>query len=295
MSVLIELVGAIALLLWGLRMVRTGMMRAYGSHLKRLARQNEGRLIPMLGSGFLFAILIQSSTATAIIVASFAGQNILSISSALIVILGADIGTAVAVILASQKITILSPILLAIGIFGFLSTEKNRLRNLFRAIAGLGLILLALSMVNYIGTGLANLQEFNTVMQVFVSQPFLMLLFGVVLTYLAHSSLAIVLLVVGFVHSGLLLTDAGLFLVLGANVGSGLLPVIANWKAKRNAKIPVKANFLIRVLGVAAVFPFVSLYYASIFSSFPEYRCRNYRISFIAAHHKVSHKFRICR
>jgi len=271
MSVLIELVGAIALLLWGLRMARTGMMRAYGSHLKRLARQNEGRLIPMLGSGFLFAILIQSSTATAIIVASFAGQNILSINSALIVILGADIGTAVAVILASQKITILSPILLAIGIFGFLSTEKNRLRNLFRAIAGLGLILLALSMVNYIGTGLANLQEFNTVMQVFVSQPFLMLLFGVVLTYLAHSSLAIVLLVVGFVHSGLLLTDAGLFLVLGANVGSGLLPVIANWKAKRNAKIPVKANFLIRVLGVAAVFPFVSPLLAVLADSLPAY------------------------
>ncbi len=271
MSVLIELVGAIALLLWGLRMVRTGMMRAYGSHLKLLARQNEGRLIPMLGSGFLFAILIQSSTATAIIVASFAGQNILSISSALIVILGADIGTAVAVILASQKITVLSPILLAIGIFGFLSTEKNKLRNLFRAIAGLGLILLALSMVNYIGTGLANLQEFNTVMQVFVSQPFLMLLFGVVLTYLAHSSLAIVLLVVGFVQSGLLLTDAGLFLVLGANVGSGLLPVIANWKAKRNAKIPVKANFLIRVLGVAAVFPFVSPLLAVLADSLPAY------------------------
>lgn len=271
MSVLIELVGAIALLLWGLRMVRTGMMRAYGSHLKRLARQNEGRLIPMLGSGFLFAILIQSSTATAIIVASFAGQNILSISSALVVILGADVGTAVAVILASQKITVLSPIFLAIGIFGFLSIEKNRLRNLFRAIAGLGLILLALSMVNYIGTGLTNLQQFNTVMQVFISQPFLMLLFGVILTYLAHSSLAIVLLVVGFVQSGVLLTDAGLFLVLGANVGSGLLPVIANWKAKRNAKIPVKANFLIRVLGVAAVFPFIVPSLAVLSNSLPAY------------------------
>ena len=271
MSVLIELVGAIALLLWGLRMVRTGMMRAYGSQLKRLARQNEGRLIPMLGSGFLFAILIQSSTATAIIVASFAGQNILSISSALVVILGADVGTAVAVILASQKITVLSPILLAIGIFGFLSLEKNRLQNLFRAIAGLGLILLALSMVNYIGTGLANLQQFNTVMQVFISQPFLMLLFGVILTYLAHSSLAIVLLVVGFVQSGVLLTDAGLFLVLGANVGSGLLPVIANWKAKRNAKIPVKANFIIRVLGVAAVFPFIGPSLAVLDNGLPAY------------------------
>ena len=80
MSILIELLGAIALLLWGLRMVRTGMMRAYGAQLKRLARKNEGRIILMLGSGFLFAILIQSSTATAIIAASFAGQNILTIA-----------------------------------------------------------------------------------------------------------------------------------------------------------------------------------------------------------------------
>ena len=98
-----------------------------------------------------------------------------------------------------------------------------------------------------------------------------MLLFGVVLTYLAHSSLAIVLLVVGFVQSGLLLTDAGLFLVLGANVGSGLLPVIANWKAKRNAKIPVKANFLIRVLGVAAVFPFVGPLLSVLVNGLPAY------------------------
>ena len=129
MSVLIELLGAIALLLWGLRMVRTGMMRAYGSQLKQLAKRNEGRIVPMLSSGFLFAILIQSSTATAIIAASFAGQNILSTGSAFIVILGADIGTAVAVVIASQKITILSPVLLSIGIFGFLSTEQNKARN----------------------------------------------------------------------------------------------------------------------------------------------------------------------
>jgi len=257
MSVLIELLGAIALLLWGLRMVRTGMMRAYGSQLKRLARQNEGRIIPMLTSGFLFAILIQSSTATAIIAASFAGQNILGVSSAFIVILGADIGTAVAVVIASQKITLVSPVLLSIGIFGFLSTEKTKVRNLFRVISGLGLILLALSMVNRVGTSLANLDEFNTILLIFISQPILMLLFGVILTYLAHSSLAIVLLAVGFVQSGLLPIDAGLFLVLGANIGSGLLPVITNWKATYNARIPVIANLLVRSFGVASLFPFV--------------------------------------
>ena len=257
MTVLIELLGAVALLLWGLRMVRTGMMRAYGSKLKRLARQAEGRTIPMLVSGFLFAILVQSSTATAVITASFAGQNVLSTSSAFIAILGADIGTAVAVLIASQKITIVSPIFLAIGVFGFLSTENNKPRNIFRAVSGLGLILLALSMVSQIGIGLADLDGFNTIMQVFVDQPFLLLLFGIVLTYLAHSSLAIVLLTIGFVQSGILEIEAALYLVLGANIGSGLLPVITNLKAPLNARIPVTANLFVRSLGVAALFPFI--------------------------------------
>ena len=256
MSVLIELLGAIALLLWGLRMVRTGMMRAYGTQLRRLAKKNEGRVVSMLGSGFLFAILIQSSTATAIIAASFAGQNILSISSAFFVILGADIGTAVAVVIASQKITIVSPVLLSIGVFGFLSTDKTKPRNLFRSLSGLGLILLALWMVNRVGSGLAGLQEFNIILQIFVNQPILMLLFGIILTYLAHSSLAIVLLAVGFVDSGILPTEAGLFLVLGANIGSGLLPVITSWKAPFNARIPLTANLLVRSLGVVILFPF---------------------------------------
>ncbi len=259
MPVLIELLGAVALLLWGLRMMRTGMMRAYGARLKRLARRAEGKTLPMLVSGFLFAILVQSSTATAVITASFAGQKVLSIGSAFVAILGADIGTAVAVLIASQKITFLSPMLVAIGVFGFLSTEKSKPRNLFRAVSGLGLILLALSMVGRAGSGLADHDGFNTVMQVFVGQPLLLLLFGVVLTYLAYSSLAVVLLTVGFVQSGVLEVDAGLYLVLGANIGSGLLPVIANWKASFNARVPVTANLLVRSFGVAALFPFAGL------------------------------------
>ena len=257
MSVLIELLGAIALLLWGLRMVRTGVMRAYGSRLKRLARQSEGRAFSMFITGLLFAIFVQSSTATAIIVSSFAGQNILSTGSAFIAILGADVGTAIAVLIASQKITIISPALIAVGVFGFLSTEKSKARSVFRVISGLGLILLALSLIGRVGAGLAQMDDFNTVLQVFVTQSILMLLFGVVLTYLAHSSLAIVLLAVGFVQSGLLNIEAGLFLVLGANIGSGLLPVITNWNAHLNARIPVTANLLIRLLGVVALFPFV--------------------------------------
>lgn len=258
MALVAELVGSIALLLWGLRLVRTGVMRAYGSTLKQLARNAEGRFLLAFSSGMFVAILLQSSTATALIVSSFSGQGFLSVTNAFIAILGADVGTAIAVFVASQKITWISPVFISIGVFGFLSTDNSKKRSLFRAVLGLGLILLALSIISKTATGLSRVEDFNVVMGVFVTKPFLMLALAVVLTYLAHSSLAIVLLGVGFVQSGFLSLDAGLFLVLGANIGTGLLPVVTSWGGVRDARIPVTANLMARILGVALIFPFVT-------------------------------------
>ncbi|MEE9374972.1 MAG: Na/Pi cotransporter family protein [Rhizobiaceae bacterium] len=257
MTIFFELLGAVALLLWGLRMVRTGVMRAYGPSLKKLARQAEGRVIPAFLSGLFVAVLLQSSAATAMIAATFSAQGIIGTMTAFLTILGADIGTALAVLVASQKITVISPALITIGVFGFLSTERSKFRAISRAILGLGLILLALSLISQTASSLTKLEGFVSVVSVFASQPFLMLLFGVVLSYLAHSSLAIVLLTTGFVATGFLNLEAGLYLILGANIGSGLLPVISNWNSKRGARQPVTANLLVRTLGVVLVYPFV--------------------------------------
>ena len=131
MSLLIELLGSIALLLWGLRMVRTGVMRSYGNNLKRLARRSEGRVIPALTSGLVVAALLQSSTATVLIAASFSGQGLISIGTAFITMLGADVGTSVAVLIASQKFTTVAPFLLALGVFGFIGSKINKWQNVF--------------------------------------------------------------------------------------------------------------------------------------------------------------------
>ena len=104
MNLLIEILGSIALLLWGLRMVRTGVMRSYGTNLKRIARRSERRVIPALTSGLVVAALLQSSTATILIAASFAGQSLISISSAFVTMLGADIGTEVVYVLNPIKL-----------------------------------------------------------------------------------------------------------------------------------------------------------------------------------------------
>ena len=259
MELLLQLLGSIALLLWGLRMVRTGVMRAYGTQLKQLAQKAEGRILPSFLSGLFIAALLQSSTATALIAATFSGQGVISVGAAFITILGADVGTAVAVVLASQKFTTLAPLLLFVGIFGFLSFSRSKPKNIFRAIAGLGMILLALSMISGTAKHLATFPDFITVIKVLETQPAFLLFFALALTYLAHSSLAVVLLSIGFLTAGLVGVEGALVLVLGANLGSGLLPVISNMSARRNAKIPVIANLLMRGAAVLVVLPFVGV------------------------------------
>ena len=141
MTLLIELLGSIALLLWGLRMVRTGVMRSYGTNIKRFARRSEGKIIPAFLSGLIVAALLQSSTAAVLISASFAGQSLIGVGTAFITMLGADIGTSVAVLIASQKFTTLSAIsCLQLVFLVLLPLRKTNAKMFFRAISGLGLI-----------------------------------------------------------------------------------------------------------------------------------------------------------
>jgi len=260
MTLLIELLGSIALLLWGLRMVRTGVMRSYGTNIKRFARRSEGKIIPAFLSGLIVAALLQSSTAAVLISASFAGQSLIGVGTAFITMLGADIGTSVAVLIASQKFTTLAPFLLAVGIFGFIASKENKRQNVFRAISGLGLILFALILISSTAGGLAELREFKSLLEVFNNQPVFFLLLALVLTYLSYSSLAIVLLSVSFLATGVIGLNEGLYLVLGANLGSGMLPLISSWNSSELEKNPIIANLLVRSLCIILFYPFVSAF-----------------------------------
>lgn len=256
MTLFIEFLGSVALLLWALRMVRTGVMRSYGSVLKRWARGAEGRILTPFLSGLVVAAALQSSTATAMIAASFSAQNVVAIGTAFIIMLGADVGTAIAVLVASQKITFISPIFLVIGVVGFLSTEGGKGRGISRAFIGLGLILLSLSMIGANAKVLTSNTEFMDILAILSSHSILLIIIGIVITYVVHSSLAIVLLTVGLVISGTFSIEVGIYLVLGANIGSGLLPVFANWSSSKAARIPVVANLIIRTLGVVVTYLF---------------------------------------
>ncbi|MEO1945411.1 MAG: PhoU domain-containing protein, partial [Candidatus Thioglobus sp.] len=131
-------------------------------------------------------------------------------------------------------------------------------QNVFRAISGLGLILFALSLIATTAGGLSELKQFTALLRIFENQPVFFVLLALIMTYLSYSSLAIVLLSVSFLATGVIGLNEGLYLVLGANLGSGLLPLISNWKASVLELTPVIANMIVRVICIAAFYPFVN-------------------------------------
>ncbi|WP_299727113.1 Na/Pi cotransporter family protein [uncultured Tateyamaria sp.] len=254
MIALTELLGAIALLLFGLRQVRNGMMRAYGTELKIMSRRTEGRVGPAFVAGLIAAVLLQSSTATAMITAGFASQGVMSTATAFVTILGADVGTAIAAALASQKLTFMAPFLLACGYFGGQLAQQPRAVGVTKAIVGLGLVLLGLGLIGAVSARMGAQPDFVVVLNVSTQYPLLIAVLGATTAMAAHSSLAVVLLTAGFIAAGLITAEHGIYLMLGANAGGAALPVIANFRAVRDAKLPVVANLILRLAGIAVVF-----------------------------------------
>jgi phosphate:Na+ symporter len=144
---LLNLLGAAALLLWGLRMVRTGVLRAYGGELRRRLGHSMGNRFSALLGGLGITLLLQSSTATAMMAASFASRGLVSAAAALAIMLGADIGTSLVAQVYSFQIPALSPLLILVGVALFMTSQATRRRDLGRAVIGLGLVLLALQMI----------------------------------------------------------------------------------------------------------------------------------------------------
>jgi len=258
-TVLIHLVGGVALLLWGLRMVRTGVMRAFGGDLRAAIGAALGNRFLAFGCGLGVTALLQSSTATALMTASFAARGFVGTAMALAVMLGADVGTSLIAQLVSFNLTILSPILATVGVALFSSTLATRWRDLGRACVGLGVLLLALKLIVAATHPLRDSAVVHEVLASLADERVLVVLIAACLTWLVHSSLAMVLLSVSLADTGLLPVPLALTVVLGANLGGALPAMIATWSAEAGARRVTIGNAVFRALGVIALLPLVGL------------------------------------
>ena len=247
---LLELAGATILLLFAVRMVRTGIERAFGASFRRLMTGSRARMRASL-AGLALAAIMQSSVAVAMLVAGFVGAGTLSFQIGLPAMLGADLGSALVIQFLSMEISWLAPLLLVGGGVTFLKSRSAIPKQIGRAVLGVALILIALELMRATVMPIRD-SAFLPQISALLEGDFLMaFLVGAALTFVMHSSVAAVLMFVTLVAIGALPLMVGISLMLGANLGSSLLPV---WMTRamppRARHVPV-INAILR--GSAAV------------------------------------------
>lgn len=257
MLTLLNLLSAVALLVWGTHIVRTGIMRVYGADLRRvLSRSVEKKPMAFL-AGIGVTALVQSSNATTLLVTSFVAQNLVSLTPALVVVLGADVGTAIMARVLTFDLSWLSPLFIFFGVVFFLSRKQTRAGQMGRAAIGLGLILLALQLIVTAARPITQAAGVQVLFSTLTGDTLLDALIGAVFAIVSYSSLAAVLITATLTAAGVISFKVALCLVIGANLGSGLLAMINASGSNAAGKRVALGSLLFKLIGSIAVLPFV--------------------------------------
>ncbi len=254
--VVLDLMGGVALLLWGLHMVQSGILRAFGADLRRFLSHAFGSRLVAFWAGLGLTALLQSSTATGLMTASFAAEGVVGLVSALAIMLGANVGTTLIVQILSFNVVAAAPVLFVLGLVAFRSGARTWLKDMGRVAIGLGLMLLALHILLDTLAPAENAPSVRALLNAMTGDPVLCVVIAAALTWAAHSSVATVLLFMSLAYAQFIAPATALALVLGANLGSAINPVIEGGRRGDPAsyRLPL-GNLINRLIGVALVLP----------------------------------------
>ena len=259
-TLLVTALGGITLLLWGCRMVRTAVIRAFGTELQHFIGGWANNRLLAVFSGIGVGTVLQSSTATALLVSAFAGQGAILTAAALAIMLGADLGAAIAASIFTSGVSAGWPLIAFAGylIHATYDGRSVRLKNIGRLMIGLGIVFLGLKTIGLTAGDIANSPIISQIIEATSREPVLAVLVGTLMTWVAYSSIVIVLLAVTLAASGGIGAEHLYPLLLGVNIGAALpalsatlgeLPVVR--------RIPL-GNLIFRLLGAAVMFPFLA-------------------------------------
>ncbi|MEZ5780698.1 MAG: Na/Pi cotransporter family protein [Rhizobiaceae bacterium] len=247
--ILLHLAGATMLLLYAVHMVRTGMERAHGTALRRVLGGAKRGQVKAAGGGAAIAIMLQSSTAVAMLACGFAASGVLALPVGLSLLLGADLGSAIVVRILSFDLAWLVPVCLFAGGVMFLKLPGHKTRETGRMVLGIGFVLLSLKLIGEATHPLRESAMLPGISGYLADDYFTAFLIGAGFTWLVHSSVAAILMVAAFAGQGLLPLEAGVPLVLGANLGGGLIAFwLSRGMTRAAQRIPL-GNLLFRATG----------------------------------------------
>ena len=248
---LINIAGAAALLIWAVRLVRTGVERAFSTQLRRWMRRSADNRFLAAMSGLSAAVLLQSSTAVAVLATGFIAKNGLAAGAGLAILLGADVGSAIVSQLLLLRPTFLAPLLILAGVALFLRSERSELKQTGRILVGLALIFVSLDMIGEASRPIADSEGARWVLAYLDRDLLTAFVVGAVLAWLFHSSVAAVLLFVTLAAQSVLPVSAAAALVLGANLGGACIAYGLTLAAPMTARRVVMANLALRGGGAA--------------------------------------------
>ncbi|HJR49474.1 MAG TPA: Na/Pi cotransporter family protein, partial [Gemmatimonadales bacterium] len=255
---LLALFGGLALLLYGMQLIGEGLQRVAGGHLRHLLTSMTRTRLAAVASGALVTAIIQSSSATTLMLIGFVSAGLVTFRQSLGVILGADIGTTFTVQLLAFKIQELSLLLVGIGFAMAFFARRGLVKNLGQVILGFGFIFLGMKVMTDGLAPLATNELTRQVLMALAENQFLGVLVGAALSAGMASSAATIGLTLSLGHEGLLPLAAAIPLVLGANIGTCATALAASLRSSSDARRVAVAHIAFKVLGVALVFPFIS-------------------------------------
>ena len=255
MLTLLNLLSAVTLLIWGTHIVRTGILRVYGSNLRHVISQNVSRRPLAFVAGILVTATVQSSNATAMLVTSFVGQGLMALTPALATMLGADVGTALMARVLTLDLSWLSPLLIFLGVIFFLSRKQTRVGQLGRVGIGLGLIILALQLIVEAAVPITQAQGVKVVFASLTGDILLDALVGALFAMISYSSLAAVLLTATLASAGVISLPVAIGLVIGANIGSGVLAFLSTSMQNAAGRQVALGSLLYKLIGLLLIIP----------------------------------------
>ncbi len=254
---LLDLLSAVALLVWGTHIVRTGILRVYGSNLRKILSRSVEKRPLAFAAGIGVTALVQSSNATALLATSFVATGLMALAPALAIMLGADVGTALMARVLTLDLSWLSPLLIFFGVIFFLGRQKSRLGQLGRVFIGLGLIILALQLIVAAAEPMTQAKGVKVLFSSLTGDVMLDALTGALFAMISYSSLAAVLLTATLAASKVISLKVALCLVVGANLGSGILAMISASSQNAAGRRVALGSLLFKVAGCALVLPLV--------------------------------------
>ncbi|MDG1579492.1 Na/Pi cotransporter family protein [Pseudomonas sp. GOM6] len=255
MLTLLNLLSAIALLVWGTHIVRTGILRVYGSQLRRILSHSVRKRPQAFAAGIGVTALVQSSNATALLVTSFVAQGLMALPPALAIMLGADVGTALMARVLTFDLSWLSPLLIFAGVILFLSRKQTRAGQIGRVAIGLGLLILALQLIVEAARPIAESNSIEALFASLTGDLLLDALVGALFAIVTYSSLAAVLLTATLAGSSMISLPVAIGLVIGANIGSGILALLSSGMQSAAGRQVALGSLLYKLLGLLLVLP----------------------------------------